>query len=115
MSNSRQGYKLWKEKTTTSPSGRHLSHYKTLMTDDDFAEFFITQCTLPVQHGFAPDRWAKAVQLMYPKKPGMPTLDKIRIIQIYEADYNFILRTVWGRRLVWNAQKHNAYMPAQQS
>ena len=52
---------------------------------------------------------------MYPKKPGMSTLDKIRIIQIYEADYNYILRTIWGRRLVWNAQKHNAYMPAQQA
>ena len=45
----------------------------------------------------------------------MPTLDKIRIIQIYKADYNFILRTIWGRPLVWNAQKHNAYMPAQQA
>ena len=52
---------MWKEKTTTSPSGRHLGHYKTLMADDDFAGFFITQCTLPVQYGFAPDRWAKAV------------------------------------------------------
>ena len=45
----------------------------------------------------------------------MPTLDKIRSIQIYKADYNFILHTIWGRRLVWNAQKHNAYMPAQQA
>ena len=49
----RQGYKTATEKTTTSPSGRHLGHYKTLLADNDFAEFFITQCTLPVQHGFA--------------------------------------------------------------
>ena len=68
-----------------------------------------------MQHGFAPDRLAKAVQLTYPKKPDMSTLGKIRIIQIYEADYNYILRTIWGRRLVWNAQKHNAYMLAQQA
>ena len=85
---------MWDEKTTTSPSGRNLGHYKTLMANDNFSDFIITQCTLPVQHGFALDRWAKAVQFMYPKNPGMQTLDKIRIIQIYEADYNFILCTI---------------------
>ena len=64
------------------------------MADDNFAELFITQCTLPVQYGFAPDRWAKAVQLVYLKKPGISTLEKIRINQIYEADYNYILHTI---------------------
>ena len=106
---------MWTEKTTPSPSGRHLGHYKTLMANDDFADFLRTQCALPTQHSFALNRWAKAVQLMYQKITGMSTLDKIRIIQIYEADYNFILCTIWGRRLVWNAQKHKAYMPAQQA
>ena len=57
------------------------------------------------------DRWIKAVQLMY-KKTVIPTLDKIKIIKIYKADYNFILCMIWGQRLVWNAQKYNAYMPA---
>ena len=28
-----RGFKLWKEKTTTSPSGRHIGHYKALALD----------------------------------------------------------------------------------
>jgi hypothetical protein len=27
--------KTWRESTSTSPSGRHLGHYKSLMVDDD--------------------------------------------------------------------------------
>jgi hypothetical protein len=29
-----KGFKSWKESTTTSPSGRHLDHYKSLISAD---------------------------------------------------------------------------------
>ena len=30
----KDGYKKWKEKTSTSPSNRHLGHYKSLLAAD---------------------------------------------------------------------------------
>ena len=52
---------------------------------------------------------------MLSKGPGMPKVEQLRVIQLFEADYNFVLRMIWGRRLVWNAQKYGVYMPAQRA
>ena len=46
------------------------------------------------------------------KDPGMPKVERLRVIQLFEADYNFVRRMIWGGRLVWNAQKYGVYMPA---
>ena len=37
----RKAFRLWKESTSTSPSGRYLGHYKSLVGDDDFADYLI--------------------------------------------------------------------------
>ena len=34
MQDINEGYKKWKEKTSTSPSNRHLGHYKSLLAAD---------------------------------------------------------------------------------
>ena len=52
---------------------------------------------------------------MLPKDKGTSKVTRLRVIQFFEADYNFLLRIIWGRRLVWNAQKHGVYMSAQQA
>ena len=70
---------------------------------------------LSLQFGFAPRRWANTLQTIFPKDPGIPKVYRLRVIQLFEAAYNFILQVIWGRRLVWNAQKHNIYIPAQRA
>ena len=52
---------------------------------------------------------------MPPKNPGMPKVERFRVIQLFEVDYNFVLRIVWGRRLVWSVQKYGIYMPAKRA
>ena len=34
VSEIKKGFKRWKEKTSTSPSNRHLGHYKSLLAAD---------------------------------------------------------------------------------
>ena len=85
----RKGFKLWKESTATSPSGRHLGHYKSLVGDDDYADYLITQIELPIQFGFASRRWANALQTMLPKDSGTPKVTRLRVIQLFEADFKF--------------------------
>ena len=62
---------------------------KNSLEDHNFADFFIQQYTFPFLYCVTLERWAYMVELMLPKKLGMSTLVKIRIIQIFKADYNF--------------------------
>ena len=68
---------------------------------------------LPLTYGFSSKRWARVLQTMIPKDPGTPKVTRLRVVQLFEPDFNFILRIIWGRRLVWNTQKYKVYMPAQ--
>ena len=52
---------------------------------------------------------------MLPKDKGTPVVERLRVIQLFEADYNFVLRVIWGRRLVCSAQKFGIYMSAQRA
>ena len=50
------GIKIWKETTSTSPSGRHLGHYKAIIRDATLAQIFTTMTALPLKYGVAPKR-----------------------------------------------------------
>jgi hypothetical protein len=41
---------------------------------------------------------------MLEKIPGKPLLHKLRVIHILEADYNLVLKEIFGRRLMWNCE-----------
>ena len=55
--------------------------------------------------------WRTAVQFMLKKEPGNPTISKLRVIQLLEADMNFAFRLLWGKHLVHHALSHNALSP----
>ena len=42
---------------------------------------------------------------MLEKDPGRPQINRLRIIHLFEADFNFFLKLMWGSRLVRRAQK----------
>ena len=52
----RQGINGWKESTSTSPSRRHLGHYKAALQDSQPTGGYQMMLNIPVQHGFAPTR-----------------------------------------------------------
>jgi hypothetical protein len=70
------GFKKWKERTSTSPSGQHLGHYKAIIHDaaDKTVErtvsplsHLVTMVNLPLQYGFAPTCWCKSITVMIAK------------------------------------------------
>eukprot|EP00957_Ditylum_brightwellii_P119388 9108010-Ditylum_brightwellii.AAC.1 len=67
--------------------------------------------SLPFQHGFTPSRWLKAVDVMLEKDPGSPKINRLRIIVIIEADMNMIMKGIWARRLVPQAEKWKYISP----
>ena len=123
------GYKKWRESTSTSPSGLHLGHAKTLVKcpkkikptvtnaeeDDESVkeepsiadrlfEMEAQRANIALQQGFVLDRWKTIVSAMIEKIPGTPRIDKLRIIHIFEADLNLLKGIIWGRRLIKHAE-----------
>ena len=101
------GIKHWSEKTSTSPSGRHLGHYKSLIQDPVLLECQVLMMNIAIHHGIALDRWSKSVTVMLEKDAGAPRINRLRIIHLFEADFNLFLKLQWGSRLVKHAVKHD--------
>jgi hypothetical protein len=112
-----EGFHKWREATTTSPSGKHLGIYKTLTKtyrsnppspkqDEATIQAFRRQygvaslalriqnllINLAIQHTHTFDRWQVIHNFFLEKLPGQPFLDKLRVIHLYEADWNLILK-----------------------
>jgi hypothetical protein len=121
--------KTWKESTSTSPSGRHLGHYKCLLLDlkepndetttetlDDnvpesratsILKVYWNMIRATAQLGISLARWQVSHTSMIQKTPGINCIDKLRAIHIYEADYNLYLKIFWGRKLVHNSNDND--------
>ena len=56
--------------------------------------------------GVALERWKQTLSIMLEKDPGHPRLDRLQIIQLFEADYNFLLAVIFGHRLMGFARQH---------
>jgi hypothetical protein len=107
------GWLKMRESTALAPVG-HYGHYKTAATVARLprdhpvhtrllAEIYATMMSMPLAHGFAPKRWQYCVNAILEKIPGKPMIEKLCIIMLYEADFNFVLKLIWGRRLIRHA------------
>ena len=119
-------YKFWPESTTTSPSGRHLGHYRSLLPtlptkteeevqrDDrrrELASMHHSMIDYALTNGHAFKRWKKVVNIMLEKDPGNPKIHRLRVIHLYEADYNLILGVKW-RELIHHCEDRHLLHPS---
>jgi len=107
------GIKKWPEKTTTSPSGRHLGIYKSLqrhvlekknenqpsstppegLTQGRDVLFLIFDVmSLALKHTYTLERWKTVWTIFIEKEPGNPDIAKLRCIMIFEADWQLLLK-----------------------
>ncbi len=104
----------WKESTSTSPSGRHLGFYKATLNMGKVTEDFCEMLNIVIRAGLIPSRWCKAVSVLLEKDPGKPNINRLRVIHLFEADYNLFLKILWARRLVSRGEEYNVFEEAQQ-
>jgi len=100
------------ERTASSPSGRHFGHYRSLLEcirwDEPMIPALILDIAFISLNTASPlKRWQVAFQVMFEKGKGR-FVENLRIIQLCEADLNFVLHTIWGHRLIHHAHKHGA-------
>ena len=111
----KQGYKKWKEHTTTSPSKRHLGHYHALLSPDGEAKEIIFSEDMWRIHNDITNiallnktpltRWLLSIVILLPKDKGKPKIYRLRIINTYEHDYNLILKLFWPKKGMYQAEK----------
>jgi hypothetical protein len=108
----------WKETTSTSPSGRHLGHYISLLkrirddTDETakkILELHHTMLQIAQLRCKPFTRWKVETEVMLEKGKGDPKIDHLQIICLYEADYNIFLKRMWAHRLVRTCEEHDLF------
>ena len=112
--------RVWKESTSTSPSGLHLEHYKALIarhaySDIDNAEdelraewnnmqsclltLHVQMLNYALERGYSYIRWHTVVNTILFKDLDNVRIHRTRVIHIYEADYNLTLGIKWRMAL----------------
>jgi hypothetical protein len=61
--------------------------------------------SIPLDEGFCPERWRQEIGIMLEKIPGVSRINKLRIIQLLEADLNQVLRSACARNISKLAQE----------
>ena len=122
-----QGFKSWKEITSTSPSNRHLGHYVSLLKPDgreadeaptkhmamEIMEAHHKMISICAKLGVSLTRWQEIVTAMLEKEPGRPKLHRLRVIHLIEADLNLLIKILIARRFVWHGEAHGIFGEAQ--
>jgi hypothetical protein len=119
----RRAIRIWKERTSTSPSNRSLSHYHAITSPEDpdkdgnlpsdqVVEVMTIILNLCTKHGIALKRWLTIHNTMIEKVQGCDRLDKLRVIHIFEAGFNLILGIIWSRRMIKQAMAHDHLPPS---
>ena len=92
---------FWKrvnEFTSSSMSGVHYGHYKAAIQDDTITGALALQLTVVARSGIPPENWSVGLQVMLEKIAGVCLVEKLRAIQLYEADFNCYNQFVFGRK-----------------
>ena len=92
-------FKATRENTACGPSGLHMSHWKAMAMDDQLSEINAFFMWAAFYLGFVYDRWLISWHCMLLKKKH-PFLTKLRIIQLFEGDFNGMLKSLLGRQLM---------------
>jgi len=68
--------------------GVHYGHYKAAIQDPQSTNVLALQLTVIARSRIPPESWSVGLQVMLEKIAGVCLVEKLRAIQLYEADFN---------------------------
>ena len=86
-----------KESTACGPSGIHMSHWKAACERKEIARVHAFFMWAAFELGFTYKRWEQSWHCMI-KKLDQPLLPKLRIVQLFEGDFNAGLKYLIGKK-----------------
>lgn len=110
-------FRTKREGTSSSPSGRHFGHYQSILecircNDLMLPSLIINIAYISLTTATPLAQWQVASQVMLEKGKGQ-FIEHLHIIQLCEADLNFILHVIWGHRLIRHAIRHSSLSTSQ--
>ena len=105
--------KVWDERTSTSPmSQMHLGHLKAYKAEhsldpesqeaqdleairSSILSGHVLLLNYCIKFGHSYKQWQKIVNAMLEKEPGNPKIHRLRVIHLYEVDFNLLLSIKW--------------------
>ena len=103
-------FKKWREDTSTSSSLRHLGHYKCLLNPDEniskekLKYFNTTMLSIhnTIINSATSTRiplkcWTLSEVIMIQKELNNPRINRLRVLNKYEADLNLVFKYFWPR------------------
>ena len=100
-----ESFSKTRESTTPSPSGLHYGHYIAACESETLTTMNVIFMRTPLQVGIPLTRWTKSLYCMIQKK-AKPYINKLHIVQLYEADFNTMLKLLLGKRLMKYGKDH---------
>ena len=97
-----------KENTSSSKSGRHFGHYKAISTDPDLVSLHLTSINHAATRGIPLTRWSNGVTVLLEKVAGTKRIEKLRAICLLEADFNWWLKVIFARRMMYRMKSKGA-------
>jgi hypothetical protein len=88
------GWNKAKERTLAGPSNIHFGHCKTVARHPIIATFEAAMASIPMKSGYSYKRWRKGIDVELLKKTNSFRVDKLRIIVLFEADFNFTNKSI---------------------
>jgi len=79
-------------------SSVHYGHYKAAIQDPQGTNALALQPRIIARSGIPPESWSIGLQVMLEKIAGVCLLEKLRAIQLYEADFNCYNQFSFGRQ-----------------
>ena len=89
-------FKKTRESTACGPSGLHMSHWVAALQHEHIMEFHATLTWAAFAMGITYKRWTISWHCMI-KKLDQPYINKLRIIQLFEGDFNGGLKYLLGK------------------
>ena len=86
-----------RESTACGPSGLHMSHWKAACERKEIARVHAFFMWAAFELGFSYERWESSWHCMI-KKLSQPILPKLRIVQLFEGDFNAGLKYLIGKK-----------------
>ena len=100
-----EAMKVTHKDTSSSASGLHYTLWKAIAEDDKLSKNHSIMISLPFMYGFVCNRWKKIIDCMLEKKPGVRKIHIMRIICLFEADFNTLLKWMFNQHIMPNAEK----------
>jgi len=107
-----QGWRKARESTSSSMSGIHFGHYIAGTFNPEILIINRTMADIPLTTGYSPDRWKHGLNVLLEKVPGNVNIEKLRIILLFEADFNANNKWI-GRAVMQRAEECSLLAPEQ--